>query len=164
MVFSVADYSVWDIFSWELFLISYGIAIILVIFPKSSSIWPLSSFSLLTKFGRWNGVAAFAFISIIAVPHFFGTYFPLQAQKEAFAADNFNIIEAVYEGRQPDKKIALQALPENTLLFDGEQYEVPGSLHGSVNFLPEIRGRLILGQTYKLSVSEGVILEILSMN
>ena len=164
MVFSVADYSVWDIFSWEMFVFFYGIAIILFIFPKSSSIWPLSSFSFLAKFGRWNGVATFIFISLIAIPHFFGTASPLKTQKKALESGDFNIIEAAYNGQQPDKEIAWTSFSETTLLFDGTQYNVPGSLHGSIDLLPKVRSLLIAGQTYRLSISEGVILEIELLN
>ena len=51
-------------------------------------------------------------------------------------------------------------VPEMTLTFDGVDYEVPGSLHGSIDLLRTIRSMLREGQVYRLCVAKGVILKI----
>lgn len=160
MVFSVADYSVWEIFPWRIFALFYAIALVLIAYPKSSGWWPLSSFSLLAKLGRWNGIATFCFVSVIAVPHFLETANPLNAQKRALETGQYSNIEATYDGQKPDKKVAWATFPETDLSFGGAEYEVPGSLHGSVDLLPKIRSQLTPGDRYRLSISDNVILRI----
>ncbi len=160
MIFSVADISILEVFDWQMFAIFYGIAAALIAFPGLSGVWPLSSFSFLKKHGRWNGVVTSLFISLIAVPHFLVTALPLRAQKAALLSDDFEVIEAVFDGRQPDKHVAWATFPETTLSFAGKTYEVPGSLHGSMKLLPDIRKQLKKGEAYRLFLSDGVILKI----
>ncbi|MEL8056124.1 MAG: hypothetical protein AAGK66_08215, partial [Pseudomonadota bacterium] len=137
--------------------------LILIIFPKSSRIWPFSTFSLLPKRGRWNGVASFLFVSLIAVPHFLMTAHPLQEQKEVLLSGEFVTLEAIYDGQQPDREVAWTTFPETTLSFGGVQYDVPGSLHGSFTLLPNIRNDLDSGHKYRLMLSEDVIIQIEEM-
>ena len=160
MLFSIADYSVWEIFPWKAFTLFYAIALVLIVFPQSSRWWPLSSFSFFAKRGRWNGVATFCFVSIIAIPHYLATANPLQAQKSALATGRYASLVVSYDGQQPIKKVAWATFPETDLSFEGTKYEVPGSLHGSMELLPIIRSRLTQGHRYQLSISSNVILRI----
>ncbi len=154
------EYSVWEIFPWKLFAIFYAIAILLFVFPKTSSLWPFSSFSLFSKLGRWNGFVLLCLVTIIAIPHFTGTSAPLATQKEALNSEQYFIVEAVFDGAPPEKSVAGVTLPETTLSFGGEQYEVPGSLHGSTKLLPKIRDQLTKGHRYRLSVFQNTVLQI----
>lgn len=160
IIFSVADISILDVFDWQMFVIPYGIAAVLIAFPGLSRTWPLSSFSFLKKHGRWNGIVTLLFISLIAVPHFLATALPLRAQKAALLSNDFEVIEAIFDGRQPNRQVAWATFPEMSLSFAGNTYEVPGSLHGSMKLLPDIRGQLITNTIYRLFLSDGVILKI----
>lgn len=164
MIFSVSEYSIWDIFPWQMFLAFYFIAAILLIFPKSSKMWPFSTFSFLSKLGRWNGVVTLAFVSLIAVPHFLMTNVPLKNQKDALELNNFSTIQATFDGHQVSKKIAFSSIPETTLSFDGTKCELPGSLHGGLNLVSEIQNQLEAGKKYKVSIFRGVVLEIVELN
>ena len=160
MIFSVANTSIFEIFDWQMFSVFYGIAIVLIVFPGFSGFWPLSSFSFLKKRGRWNGVFTFLFVSIIAVPHLLLTLLPLKAQKTALLSNDFVILEAVFDGQQPDKEVAWATFPETSLSFGGNRYEVPGSLHGSLKLLPNIRSQLKRNTVYRLFISGDILLKI----
>lgn len=160
MLFSVIEYSVWEIFPWKLFAVFYGISIILIAFPQLSRWWPFSSFSLLSKLGRWNGIATFCLVTFISIPHFAMTSAPLAAQKKALNSGQYFIVEAVFDGARPEKSVAGVTIPETSLSFDGVQYDVPGSLHGSTTLLPEIRDQLKTGRYYRLSIFENTVLQI----
>lgn len=164
VIFSVDDYSVWEIYPVWMFSVFYTIAILLILFPRSSRVWPLSTFSFLSKYGRWNGVVTLVFVSLIAIPHFLMTNISLEKQKKALLLKNFTITNATFDGQQSDKKVGLATYPEPNLSFDGKSYEVTGSLHGSMTLLPEIRNQLQTGETYRLSIFEGVLLKIETLN
>ena len=160
MIFSVTDISILEVFDWKGFAVFYGIAIVLMVFPGLSGVWPLSSFSFLKKCGRWNGVFTFLFVSLIAVPHFLGTALPLKAQKAALLSNDFEIVEAVFDGQQPDKKVAWGTFPETSLSFGSNTYQVPGSLHGILKLLPKISDQLQENTVYRLFIAGDVLLKI----
>jgi hypothetical protein len=159
-IFSVADYSIWDVFMWRQFAPLFAIAALFLVFPKISEAWPFSSVSLFGKLGRWNALIVAAFISVLLAVHFFATAHPLNKQKRALSSANFEVLHASFDGQKPDKEVAWMTVPEMTLTFDGVDYDVSGSLHGSIDLLRTIRSMLREGQVYRLSVAEGVILKI----
>lgn len=160
MVFSVLDYSIWDVFPWKSFSLLYAVAFIPVAVPQARSLFALFGFSMLERFDRGTGLAPILLISLVVIPHFILTAIPLHSEKRALESGDYSIIVAMYDGRQPDRQVAWATFPETTLLFDGKQYQVPGSLHGSVDLLPAIREKLMPSQKYSLYVSGEVILQI----
>ncbi len=160
MIFTIADLSVWDIFPWGLFVGGFGIAALLVVFPEIERVWPFSSFSFLGRLKRWNGVALACLVLVIAVPHFLATKLTLDAQQRALETGSFVVVEASFDGRKPDTQLAFSKFPETSLTFEGANYDVPASLHGSVSLLPKIRDELVPGAKYRLSVSGDTLLQI----
>lgn len=160
MIFSVEDLSILDVFDWMMFVVLYGAAAALIAFPALSRIWPFTSFTLLKRHMRGNGVAILVLVSIIAVPHFLMTALPLREQKTALLAGSYEALEAVYDGPQPNKTLAFATIPATSLSFSGKSYDVPGSLHGSLKLLPKIRTKLQTKTTYRLFLWNGVILKI----
>lgn len=163
VLFSIDQVSIWDVFSWGTIAALYLLPTAMLLFPRLVEIWPFSSFAILRFRGRWAGAVSFAFVSIIAIPHFLGEYVPLKNQKAAFAEGRFVTVVLTVDGMQPDKKVAWASFPESSLSFEGTRLDVPGSLHGSLNLLPEIRDRLVAGQHYELKIADETILEIRSM-
>ena len=160
LIFSVEDLSVWQVYNWQWMVPLYIVCIILLMFPGTAKVWPLSSFSFLKDAGRKNGLLTLALVSVISVGHFLFTYLPLMQEKQNLSSGGFSVLEGSFDGRQPDRIIAGQRFPETTLMFDGVEYEMPGSLHGSVFLLPRVRAELEVGEKYNLYIADGIVLRI----
>lgn len=158
MIFSVIDMSLWDIFNWELFALFYVVAVAAIIVPSLSDAVSMISITPFKK-GRWNGLALFVLVSVIAVPHYVITANALHSEKQALLSGEYETRNVVYDGQGPDTKVAWATFPDTTLSFEGTVYEFPGSLHGT--FRTEgLRERLVEGDRYTLHVKDGVLLQL----
>jgi len=160
MIFSINDISIWDVFSPWIWILFYSISFVLIAFPNTSRIWPLSQFSFLKNSGRINGFVALIFVSLIAIPNFLVRVSALEKEKEALARNNFSLKKVKYDGRQAQQKVGFTTFPEMTLSFEGTAYNLPGSLHGGTELLPKIRDELKTDKLYNITISDGVILQI----
>ena len=159
MIFSVADYSVWELFPWEKFVLLYGAAFFFFLLPKPQLVWPLSKFGIFRGAARQPGVAAICCVSVLVVSHFLVTLIPLMSQKHCLESGTFVTTSQIYDGRKSREQSRFPTAPELVLSFEGNDYEVPGSLYG-LSLLPVIRDKLTAGQSYLLSINDGVILQI----
>ena len=125
-VFSIEELSVWDIFpvAWGWF---YLFPAIMIVFPKTTKIWPISTFVFLGD-GRRAGYIALGFISLLVGVHFAVTYTALAAQKAAYAEGEFDTVEGDFEGLAINS-VAWSNIPTG-IAVGGKTYRPPGSLHG----------------------------------
>jgi len=86
MIFSVADYSVWELFPWEKFVLLYGAAFFFFLLPKPQLVWPLSKFGLFRGAARQPGVAAICCVSVLVVSHFLVIFIPLKPTKHRISS------------------------------------------------------------------------------
>jgi len=159
MIFTIADYSIWDLFPWGNFALLHGIALLVFLFPKPRLVWPLSKFALFRSATHRPGVAAICLVSVLAISHFLVTFIPLMSQQRSLESGAFETMSKVYDGLESREQSIFPSGPKLVLSFEGNGYEVPGSLYG-LSLLPTIRSKLTADRPYLLSISDGVILRI----
>lgn len=160
MIFSIAEYTVWDIYPIRQLLLFCLVPVFFLI-PQPRLVWPFSNFSLFRKSNRWTGVAVLIGVSLMTTSHFLFTLYPVMTQQSALNNGDFETLELAYDG--PTIKAQTTSLPriELTLNFEGNRFQAPGSLYG-VGLLPCIRENLTAGERYRLNVKDNVVLQILS--
>lgn len=159
MIFTIAEYSVWEIFPWKNVVFLYGIAILIFFLPKPRLVWPLTKFAIFRIAAQRPGVTALLLASLLIASHLIVTIVPLLSQQRSLEIGKFVNMSLIYDGPISRERSTFPSAPELTLSFEGTNYEVPGSLYG-LSLLPTIRSKLTAGQSYLISVKDSVILEI----
>ncbi|WP_323761103.1 hypothetical protein [Maricaulis sp.] len=160
VVFTVAETSVWEVFQWRWIPVFYVVSAAFIAFPRLLDFWPLSNFAFFEKRKRLNGVLLSGLVTLMGGGHFLMTYLPLKSSQASLQAGQCAIVVASFDGRKPDQELMTVSVAETTLTFEGADYEMPGSLYGSVYLLPVIRANLEAGRSYSLCVLDDVILRI----